>query len=186
MEGNQIKIIDQFLPSDVFKEFQNLFLDKQFPWYFTESSVFDDDNSPQFCHAFYMDMEPRSDYWDYIKPILVNGLELKNHQAILRVKANATPVYSEVIPKRFHYDLVHNGEKEKLKVDENYPAKVSPHNVAIIYINSNDGITYFKDGAKVESVENRCVMFSGNLMHAGSTCTNSSLRIVLNVNYTCE
>lgn len=186
VENGQIRIIDDFLPEDIFKEFQNIFLDSKFPWYFSDNSVYDDDNFPQFCHSIYMDMEPTSHCWGYIKPILINGLDLKNHQTILRVKANATPVYSEIIQKRFHYDLVERGEKDKLKDDDNYPAKISPHNVAIIYINSNDGFTYFKDGAKVESVENRCVIFPGNLMHSGSTCTNSPLRVVLNINYTID
>jgi hypothetical protein len=186
VEKDQIRIIDNFLPDDVFKEFQSIFLDSKFPWYFNESSVYDDDSSSQFCHAIYMDMEPISYCWEYIKPILINGLELKNYQSILRVKANATPSYPSVVPKRFHYDLVKNGEKDKLKNNDDYDAEVSPHNVAIIYINTNDGFTYFKDGAKVESIENRCVIFPGNLMHAGSTCTNSPVRIVLNVDYTCE
>jgi hypothetical protein len=186
IEKNQIKIIDNFLPNDVFKEFQGIFLDSKFPWYFNETSVYDGDNTPQFCHSIYMDMEPTSYCWEYIKPILIEGLELKNYQSILRVKVNGTPATPVVIQKEFHCDLVENGEIEKLKGDINYQAKVSPHNVAIIYINSNDGFTYFKDGAKIESIENRCVIFPGNLIHAGSTCTNSSLRIVLNINYTCE
>lgn len=186
IEDNQIRLIDNFLPHEIFKEFQSIFLDKNFPWYFRDSSVFDDDNSPQFAHAIYTDMEPTSPCWEYVKPILIEGLNLKNHQSILRVKVNATPAQSSVIKKRLHYDLVEDGEKDKLKLDENYPAKVCPHNVAIIYINSNDGCTYFKDGAKVESIENRCVIFPGNLMHCGSTCTNSPLRIILNINYTCE
>jgi hypothetical protein len=186
MKKNEIKIIDEFLPNTTFKQFQNIFLDKHFPWYFSDSSVFSGDNCPQFNHSIYEDMEPTSSCWEYIKPILINGLNLKNHQSILRVKVNATPAHSSIIQKRFHCDLVEDGEKNKLKNDENYPPKVCPHNVAIIYINSNDGFTYFKDGAKIESIENRCVIFDGNLMHSGSTCTNSPLRIVLNVNYTCE
>lgn len=186
MNKSQIEIIDNFLPYGIFKELQNIFLDKNFPWYFRDSSVFDDDDCPQFCHSIYMDMEPTSNCWEYIKPVLIDGLKLKNHQAILRVKVNATPAHPKIVQKRFHYDLVENGEKDKLKHDENYPAKVCPHRVAILYINSNDGFTYFKDGAKIKSVENRCIIFSGDLMHAGSTCTNSPLRIVLNINYTCE
>jgi hypothetical protein len=186
VEENRIKVIDEFLPEDIFKEFSNIFLDKKFPWYFNETSVYDDDNTPQFCHSIYMDMEPTSHCWEYIKPILIEGLQLKNNQSILRVKVNATPSTEKVIQKSFHYDLVEPGENQKLRKNINYPAKVSSHNVAIIYINSNDGFTYFKDGAKIESIENRCAIFPGNLMHAGSTCTNSPLRIVLNINYTCE
>lgn len=186
MQENQIRLIDNFLPQEIFKQFQSIFLDKNFPWYFRDSSVFDDDNSPQFGHIIYTDMEPTSHYWEYLKPILIDGLNLKPSQPIIRVKVNATPAHSSILQKRFHYDLVEDGEKDKLKNDENYSAKVSPHNVAIIYINSNDGFTYFKDGAKVESIENRCIIFPGNLMHTGSTCTNSPLRIVLNVNYAID
>lgn len=186
MNKSQIKIIDNFLPYDIFKELQNIFLDKNFPWYFRDSSVFDNDNCPQFCHFIYMDMEPTSNYWEYIKPVLIDGLNLKSNQSILRVKANATPAHSSVIQKRFHCDLVEDGEKDKSKNDENYIPIVCPHNVSIIYINSNDGFTCFKDGAKVESIENRCIIFSGDLMHAGSTCTDSPLRVVLNVNYTID
>jgi hypothetical protein len=175
IEEDQIKIIDNFLPNDIFKEFQSIFLDSKFPWYFSDYSVDPGDKISQFCHAIYMDMEPISYCWEYIKPVLINGLELKNHQSILRVKVNATPSYSSILSKKFHYDIV-----------EDDGITVSPHNVAIIYINTNDGFTYFKDGAKVESIENRCVIFPGNLMHAGSTCTNSPVRIVLNVDYTCK
>ena len=65
-----------------------------------------------------------------------------------------------------------------------YDDEVLPHNVAIIYLNSNDGYTFFEDGAKIESVENRCIIFPGNLKHAGTSCTDSNLRVVLNINYT--
>jgi hypothetical protein len=186
IQDNQVRIIDNFLPQEIFKEFQSIFLNENFPWYFNDTSVYDNDNCPQFGHIIYMNMEPKSPCWEYIKPILIEGLNLKINQSILRVKVNATPATLSVIQKRLHCDLLEPDEINKLEDDENYSVKVCPHNVAIIYINTNDGFTYFKDGTKVESIENRCIIFPGNLMHSGSTCTNSPLRLVLNVNYTCE
>ena len=52
----QIKIIDNFLPEDIFKDFKSIFFDSKFPWYFSEVSVAEGDNFPKFGHIVYMDM----------------------------------------------------------------------------------------------------------------------------------
>ena len=41
----------------------------------------------------------------------------------------------------------------------------------------------FKDGTKVESVENRIVIFDGSELHCGVSCTDEKARFVLNINY---
>ena len=53
----------------------------------------------------------------------------------------------------------------------------------IFYIGSNNGCTVFKRGDKVETVANRLVLFDSQLSHAGTSCTDESVRIVLNLNY---
>jgi len=53
----------------------------------------------------------------------------------------------------------------------------------LIYFNDNNGYTYFEDGQKIESKENRAVMFEGDLIHAGTSCTDKDLRVVLNIDY---
>ena len=50
-------------------------------------------------------------------------------------------------------------------------------------MNDCDGYTYFEDGQKVESKENRAVIFEGDLLHAGTSCTDTDLRVVLNIDY---
>ena len=167
----QIKIIDNFLPKDIFKEFKDIFFNHQFPWYFMESSVCDGDNCPRFNHVIYLDMESKSFVWESIKELIIESLDLKKNQSILRVKVNATPKTSEIVKTELHYDIISDN-------------KSLPHNVAIIYLNSNDGYTFFEDGAKIESLENRCILFPGNLKHAGTSCTDADLRVVLNINYT--
>ena len=41
----------------------------------------------------------------------------------------------------------------------------------------------FEDGSKVDNVANRMVLFSSNLKHAGTTCTDEKYRLVINFNY---
>jgi hypothetical protein len=178
----QIKIIDNFLPEDIFKEFKDIFFNHQFPWYFNKTSVYEDQEFPRFNHLVYLNMNHESFIWESIKGTIIQSLELKSNQAILRVKVNATPRTSEIVKSGLHYDIVNLTAEECYKSESNPTAL--PHNVAIIYLNSNDGYTFFEDGAKVDSVENRCILFPGNLKHAGTSCTNEHLRMVLNINYT--
>ena len=56
-------------------------------------------------------------------------------------------------------------------------------NIAIFYVNSNDGFTEFETGEKIKSMENRLLMFDNKLKHFGTTSTNSKTRIVLNLCY---
>ena len=54
---------------------------------------------------------------------------------------------------------------------------------AILYVNTNNGGTKFKNGKFVKSLENRVVVFDSNMEHTGVTCTNQQRRIVVNFNY---
>ena len=50
-------------------------------------------------------------------------------------------------------------------------------------MNTCDGYTSFENGGIVESVENRIVIFDSNKRHTGTSLTNDSRRIVININY---
>ena len=54
---------------------------------------------------------------------------------------------------------------------------------AIFYINSNDGYTEFEDGTIVNSIQNRILIFPGNLKHRGASPTDVKSRALLNINY---
>ena len=41
----------------------------------------------------------------------------------------------------------------------------------------------FKEGGKVESIENRLILFDSQTQHAGTSCTDKRKRVVLNINY---
>ena len=49
-------------------------------------------------------------------------------------------------------------------------------------INTNDGGTILS-GNKIDSIENRVVLFDGNKPHSSSTCTNQKARFNINFNY---
>ena len=58
--------------------------------------------------------------------------------------------------------------------------------VGIFYLNTNNGYTEFEDGSKVESVANRFVSFTGDLIHRGVSQTDTKARVVINLNYFCD
>jgi hypothetical protein len=63
------------------------------------------------------------------------------------------------------------------------PAKALKHKTAIFYINTNNGYTEFNDGTKVDSVENRMLIFPSKLSHRAVAQTDEDQRIVINFNY---
>ena len=89
-------------------------------------------------------------------------------KTIKRIKANLNLQTPEIITHGFHVDD---------------PTLKNPAHNAIYYVNSNDGYTLFEDGTKIESVENRLVIFNSLLKHTGTSCTDEKLRCVVNFLY---
>lgn len=162
-----IEVIDDYLPEDLFKYLRDVVTCEMFPWFYNKSSV-SDDNISQFIHMLYCNHAPSSPVWDDLRPVV----EHFNPTSLFRVKFNATPRFSELLEKPLHYDWIgHNGS-----LDPNLK-------VCLLYINSNDGYTYFESGEKIESKENRAVFFPGDLKHSGTNCTDADVRLVMNINY---
>lgn len=164
-----IQIVDNFLPDFEFKSIQNILLGPQIPWfnnpYIIDREVKDDIESfydYQFTHVFYRNYTICSEFFQILDPILVK----LNPSAILRIKANLIPRADKIVEHQMHVDVTHFKGK-----------------TAVFYLNSNDGYTLFYNGTKVESVENRMVIFNSKDMHTGTTCTNTKNRCVLNFNF---
>jgi len=51
------------------------------------------------------------------------------------------------------------------------------------YLNSNDGYTLLQDGSKIESKENRIVLFEENTFYYETNCTDSTCRANITFNY---
>jgi hypothetical protein len=166
------KVIDNFLPVLAFKDLQTSLLSAEFPWYLNKTKVSPDHNTNdvydfQFTHTFYTNFFPTSSLIGVLNPLL----ESLDPSAILRIKANLTTPTPKIIEYGMHTDYgVTDG-------------KFFTGKTAVFYVNTNDGLTIFEDGSKVESVENRIVIFDSNIKHTGTSCTDSRYRVVLNINF---
>lgn len=167
-----IEVIDNFLDRDFFLSIkETLLYKKNFPWYI--GSVLDEEymdssgcfpnkeTNFQFFHSFYRSIYPTSDYIYLITPII----DKIDPLSLLRIKANLTMKTNKNIETGYHFDT-------------DYICKV-----AVFYVNSNNGYTIFKNGEKIQSVENRIVIFDSNNEHSASTCTDEMARCVINFNY---
>jgi hypothetical protein len=162
-----MKIIDNFLPKEEFKNLQNFLLSDIFPWFFngfvvTEGKDIKEDCF-QFIYNFYINGYP-SQYFKIVSPLV----EKINPLAIIRLKANLTTHGKKIIEHGYH-------------IDQDDPKNIISS--AIFYINDNNGYTKFEDGTKVNSVENRLVIFNSSIKHTGTNCTDTQRRVILNFNY---
>jgi hypothetical protein len=160
-----INVIDDFLFAELHQQVCKTLLGPDFPWFFNEYVVVDDEeqtiNSFQFTHTFYRNHNVCSSHYDALRPIIGK----LNPQALVRIKANLIPISKDPVVSKFH-------------VDVGFPCTT-----AIYYLNTTDGPTVFENGVKVDCVANRLVMFDSRLRHASSRCTDSKRRCVINFNY---
>lgn len=158
-------VIDNFLNTQDFEKIKEHMLSPWVEWAYNSFVAMPDHelrNDPydfQFTHTFYFKGQPRSQWLEVIDPIL----QKLNPSALVRIKANLQPRTPNIITHQYHYD------------HDNFDGKIG-----IFYINNNDGYTIFEDGTKIESVENRMLIFDGNILHTGTTCTNQKVRCLIN------
>lgn len=85
-----------------------------------------------------------------------------------KIKMNLNPCTDQIFEHGMHIDN---------------PTKRSDAYTAVFYINNNNGYTIFDNGEKIQSVANRLVVFPADLQHSGTSCTDVSMRIVINFNF---
>jgi hypothetical protein len=157
-----MKIINNVIKNDESESIKNLLISQNFSWFYIEGVVFEKENNFQFTHMFYNDFKINSNYFEILNPIL----NVLKPSAIIKIKANLLLKDTKVTEHTMHIDT--NTKNSK---------------TAVYYVNTNNGYTKFSNGKKVSSKINRLVTFDSNLEHAGTTCTDSNYRIVLNFNY---
>ena len=166
-----MKIIDNFLSDDDFVKLQSVMFSDAFPWYYVNHKVMDKEDygfdpkyNFQFVHNFYKDYAPRSAHYDLLIPLI----EKINPSSLLRIKGNLTTRTKEIVEYGNHRD---------------YEIKNESLKTAVFYINTNNGYTLFENGDKVDSVENRLVIFDTPMLHTGTSCTDEKTRVLLNFNF---
>jgi hypothetical protein len=158
------KIIDNFLDDASFKNIKSQMLGSYFPWFYNDmkTDYLESLYNFQFTHVFYDNYKPNSNMFDLLTPLI----QKIKPSALIRIKANLTPVTDNVIVYDYHVD--YNDINCK---------------TAIFYLNTNNGSTIFKNGTKINSLENRFVCFDSELLHTGTSCTDEKIRCVININY---
>jgi hypothetical protein len=162
-----LQVYDNFLDETYFNKIKETFTSHLFPWFMQKGVNNLNDGHRQFVHNFYQDNMVNSRFYDLMKPLFLK----LNVDRVIRCKANLIPRSETILHHGFHRDQIGN--------DANC-------NIAIIYINTNNGFTEFdtQPQSVVNSVANRCAIFHNSLLHGGTTCTDQHERIIINVNYT--
>ena len=161
-------VIDNFLDEQSFRNLQNVILGNDFTWFYINAIDYSNEEGDkfQFFHAFFKeDIGVNSHQYGILSNIL-NKIKPKD---IFRIKANLLTRTSKIEVNTFHSDIVYLG--------------ILPWTTSIFYINTNNGYTEFETGAKVESIENRMVVFPAEMKHRGTSCTDKKIRVVINFNY---
>ena len=161
-----MKVIDNFLSIPDFDKLHQHFFQSNFNWFFNDSIACDKQglDQYQFVHPFFDITKPSLTTWS---PILQPILDKLKAKYVFRIKANCRPRTTQGVLSDYHTDMNLNQQ------------------TAIFYLNTNNGYTKFQsnDYPDVKSVANRLVTFHGNLKHSGCSCTDSHVRVVLNINY---
>jgi len=190
------EIYDRALPENIFREMQNNFYNIPFPWYlepkdrskgnYYESPLdnYEITDHTQFNHLFYHVNQRRagwSDFTPWIDPVL----NILHPRAWFRVKSNyVARGHKPGISRGWHYDasgtLDTKADELLLKSKKGNP----PHpdfKIAVLYLNTNNGYTMLETDDKVESIENRLVIFPNKILHTAILQTDTPHRILINM-----
>ena len=158
------ELIDNFLDPKDLKAIQDLFLGMDIAWNCVNGAVVPKDpveGEFQFVHVLYTRFAPASPFFNNLSPIW----DKLDPVSIVRCKANLNMKTTKHVASEYHRD-------------------VDNCITAIYYVNTNNGYTEFEsNGMKVDSVENRLIIFDSNEKHRAVTTTDTPRRSVINFNY---
>jgi|13_taG_2_1085334.scaffolds.fasta_scaffold01884_14 hypothetical protein len=159
---NKYKIVENFLPLDIFKEVQKIITFELSYFYKKGNGSLKKDDLYHFVHFLYFENTIRSNFFEKLLTPIMTRID---HTSIIRAKVNCYPSTETQYTHAKHQD---------------YPF---PHKGLIFHINNNNGYTILEDGTKIESIENRAVFFDTSKLHQSTTCTDKHLRLNININY---
>jgi hypothetical protein len=159
-----MKIIDNFLSKKDHTRLIEIF-DNEVEWSYNNAIDYDEDyffpEKYQFVTGIWTAGYPD---FPFSEEIIEMFSEKLGFRTLCRIKANLTPRKDKLMENSLHIDSKHGDL------------------TAIYYLNTNNGYSYFEDGTKVNSVANRMVIFPMNILHSGTTSTDTH-RTVINFNY---
>ena len=117
-------------------------------------------------HTFYKAGVKNSEYFQEVYDMFIPHFrEIGIDRDIERIKFNCYPCTEVMREHTSHIDYANS------------------HQAAVFSLNTCDGFTRMSDGTKVDSVENRLLIFDGSTLHNSSTTTNSKARYNINFNF---
>ena len=159
-----IYIKDDFLTPDEFKGIEDMMLSENFPWFYSPFVADKEEvnNDFYFTHIVYENHKLNSsqDTWNVLTPLLKHI----RPRAIIRIKINAYPNIGKYIKHGEHTD---------------YPFE---HKGALYSLNNCNGHTIIGDN-KIDSKENRLLLFDSSKLHSSTSCTDAKMRFNININY---
>ena len=168
--GEPISIQDNFLPKDVFNALREEIYNRDLPWSYLPSVVYEDENPKTtpglLLHSIYDANGARSRLYDTVIRPLIRQL---NAYIIYRIQINLNLRLSNPYVSPWHTDT--------------FGFDATQWSNSVFYLNTCNGYTEFEDGTKVESVANRVVTVPLTLEHRGVTQTDEQTRYVINLNY---
>ena len=135
--------------------------------YFYNDSVGDEDDHSDFYFVHFLfenniHSHECSPMFDRILSPIIGRLKFNS---LIRAKVNLYTRKSEFIQTGMHTDTG------------------IPHMVGLYSVNTNNGYTLFKDGTKIESIENQMVIFDGKREHCSVAQTDTNVRVNVNINF---
>ena len=162
------QVIDDFLPKNDFERLKSILFVVEFPIFWNDHVTYANEhldhqlNRYYLTHVLYSDNKPNSDYFEEISEMFFDKLQVK---ALNRIKVNMYPRADLLFEHGYHRDRPYENRG------------------ALFALNTCDGYTKFKDGPKIESIENRMILFDASRLHTSTNTTNVNRRVNINFNY---
>ena len=159
------KIIDNALSRKDFLKIKEMMTDQYFTWNVINTVANNSEQMPNPASYYFIHMFWEGLYTTDEVSVFIPVLEMLGAKELMRVKGNLFPSTDNLIHHEDHFD---------------YPCE---HRGAILYLNTNDGLTVLENEVEVESVENRLLLFDPSKMHHSTTCTTKPYRMNVNFNF---
>jgi len=159
------EIIDNFLSEEEHEKMFITMKDTGFDWHFADKITIEQKEKDiffYFCHVFYNQTSLyESKYFQLVFPLL----KKIDPKALIRVKGNL---------------YLNQGTKvEEHATHIDYPFK---HKGALYSLNTCDGYTKIGN-EKIPSVKNRIIFFDPSIEHCSTSCSDTKVRMNININY---
>jgi hypothetical protein len=167
-------VIDNFMPTDWWKNIHEVLDGYMFPWYLFKQTSYAEDGYNQMVHIYYMNNQVSSNCFEMVQPIIYELEKQTSYQvkSIDRIKSNLL----------FNRSITEEQKQKVIHQDMKVPKYVS----LLYYVKDSDGDTVlYKDDKKTELMRvqpkaNRAVIFDSRTWHTGELPVKNQTRIVIN------